>query len=205
MIRFENPLLWLKQQPRTIRPNRSQFGSHTVHKSANFLTGELERLGAKNCLISSNLKIRLDGNGFYSNQKVDDVGIVVYFDLKGKGKAMACDKWDRIEHNLWALYLSVSAIRGLERWGGSELLEGLFTGFKALPSPEDVTSKEINYFQEVNNFEELRICYKKLAMKLHPDTGGDANEFQNMQRQYDQRKNNFPRSHQEGETGLGSK
>jgi hypothetical protein len=187
MVSFEFPLQWLPQQPRTKRPERARFGNHSPSKAGDYLIAELYRLGAKNCVISSNLQQRARGDGFYANQKVDDAGVVVYFDLKGKGKAMACDRWDKVEHNLWALYLSVSAIRGLERWGGSEFLDGLFTGFKALPSPDDVMVMEKNYFEGIETEEELSRRYKQLAKDLHPDmTNGNSNDFQMMKRQYEQ-------------------
>ena len=188
MIRFEYPLQWLPQQPRTKRPNRARFGNHSPSKAGDYLINELNRLGAKNCIISSNLQQRARGDGFYANQRVDDAGVVVYFNLKGQSKAMACDKWDRVEHNLWSLYLSVQAIRGLERWGGSEFLDGLFTGFKALPDPANVIINEIDYFKDVVD---VHKHYKDLAKKLHPDvSGGNSQEFQIMKRQYEQIKNN---------------
>ena len=155
-------------------------------KAGDYLIAELNRLDAKNCIISSNLQQRSRGDGFYANQRVDDAGVVVYFDLKGKGKAMACDRWNKVEHNLWALYLSVQAIRGLERWGGSEFLDGLFTGFKALPSPDDVMVMEKNYFEGIETREQLKERYKELAKELHPDmNGGNLNDFQIMKIQYE--------------------
>jgi len=189
MIQFECPLQWLPQQPRTKYPRRSQFGNHSISKAGDYLADELRRLGAKEGIISSNLQQRLKQDGFYANQRVDDAGVVVYFKLKGKSKAMACDKWDKPEHNLWALFLSVQAIRGLERWGGSEFLDGLFTGFTALPSPDDIIITEVNYFQDINNLNDLRNKFKELSKKLHPDmVEGDKDEFQIMQKQYERLK-----------------
>lgn len=188
MIRFENPLQWLPQQPRTKKPQYARFGNHSPSKAGDYLNHELKRLGANDCLISSNLQQRMKGDGFYANQKLDDPGVVVYFKLKGKDKAMACDRWTRVEHNLWALYLSVSAIRGLERWGGSEFLDGLFTGFKALPWPGDIINVGKQYFSECVTDNDVRKTYLDLVKKLHPDVGGDPNEFTEMQRQYNQRR-----------------
>lgn len=193
MVKFEFPLQWLPQQARTKRPDIARFGNHSSSKAGDYLISELYRLGANNCVISSNLQHRARGDGFYANQRVDDAGVVVYFNLQGKGKAMACDRWDKVEHNLWALYLSVSAIRGLERWGGSEFLDGLFTGFKALPSPDDVVvSNEVafaekSYFEGVETIELLKKRYKELAKILHPDVNsGNYREFQIMVKQYNQ-------------------
>lgn len=185
MVKFEYPLQWLPQQPRTKRSTRARFGDHNPSKAGDYLIRELERLGAKNCVISSNLQQRARGDGFYAKQRIDDPGVVVYFQLKGQGKAMACDKWDKPEHNLWALYLSIEAIRGLERWGGSEFLDGLFTGFKALPDPANVIIKGENYFAGVTNQVELKKKYKELVKELHPDNGGSSDEFMDMIRQYD--------------------
>lgn len=191
-MKFEYPLQWLPQQPRTKRPTRARFGSHSLSNAGSYIENELRLLGAKNCIISTNLKTKLSG-GFYANQKVEDSGVVIYFKLKDKDKAMACDLWDKPEHNLWALQLSISAIRGLERWGGSEFLDGLFTGFKALPSPENSVVMSVRYFSDVTNIEHLELKFKKLAKELHPDNRytGDTEQFQDMMTQYKQMKGNL--------------
>lgn len=183
-MRFEYPLQWLPQQARTKNPARARFGNHSASRAGDKLVLELERLGAKQCVISSNLEQRQRGDGFYANQRVEDAGVVVYFDLKGKGKAMGCDRWDRPEHNLWALYLSVQAIRGLERWGGSEFLDGLFEGFKALPAPDGVVCASPQWFADCDTKEMLKDRRRHLVKELHPDVGGDASQFEEMQRQY---------------------
>jgi hypothetical protein len=95
---------------------------------------------------------------------------------------MACDKWDRVEDNLWALKLSIESIRGLQRWGGSEFLDGLFTGFKALPETTEMPG--INYFSEFNNKEEARERYVELIKEHHPDHGGNQDIFIEIRRQY---------------------
>ena len=192
-MKFEYPLQWLPQQPRTKRPERARFGKHSLSNAGNLIADELRKMGAKNCIISTNLKSKLSG-GFYANQKVDDPGVAIYFDLNGVDKAMACDRWDKPEQNLWALNLSISAIRGLERWGGSEFLDGLFTGFKALPAPVECMNMKMQYFSDVDNLEFLDLKYKKLLKELHPDMGGDSGEFQEMREQYKNIKRNLEMS-----------
>ncbi len=183
-INFEYPLQWTQNQSRTKIRKRAAFKIKSVSSAGDELFRELKRLGAKECIISSNLRVRMRGDGFYANQSVDDVGISVFFKLKGDNKVMSCDKWDKIEHNIWALCLSISAIRGLERWGGSSLLDGLFTGFKALPY-NPTTVNETQYFENVNSREELRSRYKFHAKELHPDMlNGDAVKFNTMAEQY---------------------
>lgn len=187
MVKFEFPLQWLPQQPRTKIRKIARFGKHNPSESGDHLINELIRLGAKHIVISSNLQMRQRGDGFYANQKVDEAGVVVYFNLKGKSKAMACDRWTKVEHNIWALFCSIQAIRGLERWGGSEFLDGLFTGFKALPAPDVIIQSNIIYFSDCITELDIKKKFYKLSKELHPDLGGNLNQFIEMKRQYEQR------------------
>ena len=41
------------------------------------------------------------------------------------------------------------------------------------------------YFDNINSFMELKKEYKRLCFKLHPDLGGNKEEFQNMQNEYE--------------------
>jgi hypothetical protein len=63
MVSFEFPLQWLPQQARTKRPDRARFGNHSPSKAGDYLIDELQKLGAKNCVISSNLQQRARGDG----------------------------------------------------------------------------------------------------------------------------------------------
>jgi curved DNA-binding protein CbpA len=42
-----------------------------------------------------------------------------------------------------------------------------------------------NYFANCTTLDEAKALYKKLAFQLHPDTGGDTAEFQEMQSQFE--------------------
>lgn len=186
-MQFEYPLQWNPAIVRTERPKRSNFGSRSAFAAGRELVRELNLLEGKDIVISSNLKSKLDGS-FYANQGiVDDTGICVYFKLKGKEKCFACDKWDLVQDNIWALKLNIQAIRGMERWGGSNFMDGLFTGFKALPDPSDGIVTSVQYFVDCTDEEQVKERFKKLAKELHPDVGGNAEEFQEMKRQYEQR------------------
>ncbi len=190
-MQFEYPLQWPAQQPRTSRENKARFGNVSIYRASDELFNELRLLGATDLVISSNLQQKVRGDGFYSGQRVEDNGIAIYFNLKGDNKVMACDKWDRVEHNLWALALSIKAIRGLERWGGSEFLDGLFTGFKALPAGSGMP-QTINYFEGIDNLDDLKAKYREYARLYHPDRpDGDIEKFKEMKVQYESLLNNL--------------
>lgn len=42
----------------------------------------------------------------------------------------------------------------------------------------------MKYFQNITDLEQAKKQYRKFAMQLHPDKGGSANEFQQMQKEY---------------------
>lgn len=104
------------------------------------VTDELRRLGARKPIISSNLELRNDGLPRSGQRQPADPGVAVYFDLNGGQKCIAIDLWDRVEDNLVAVAKSIDAMRGLERWGGAQIVAAVFTGFKALPGGDAIVT-----------------------------------------------------------------
>ena len=179
------PLQWPIGWKRSKRPEWARFGEHTVAKAIGYLMDELRLLGASRVVISSNLKLKLDGLPYSSQRQPEDAGVAVYFMLNGNEQCIPCDQWKRVEHNMWAIYKTVRALRGIERWGAKDMVTAAFRGFKALPSPDDVIVPGIRYFDECVDQDHVKKTFKFLAMELHPDKGGDPNEFIEMKRQYE--------------------
>ena len=181
----------LRYPPRWQRTRYSQNGRFDRDKSIAYardnLIQELNRLGAKNIVISSNLKLKKDGLPYSDQREPDDSGVAVYFDLNKKSMCLPCDKWRKISHNIWAIYLTVQALRGIERWGSKDMMEATFTGFEALPSPDMIVPmSQKSYFTTYRNKTEAKPEYIRLAKALHPDNGGLVSEFTEMKRQYEQ-------------------
>jgi len=166
------PLDWPTGWPRTQPQNREQSRFKVSRARAiEHLFNELNRLGASNPKISSNIETyEQSGKQIpYANQSVDDPGIAVYFEYNGKTHSMACDKWQTPKSNIRAIGKTIEALRGIERWGSGEMMEAAFEGYERLPSETTADNPYYDY------------TIKELKQKLketHPDHGGNAEEFQ---------------------------
>lgn len=57
----------------------------------------------------------------------------------------------------------------------------------------------MKYFENCKNIEDIKEMYRKLAKKLHPDCGGDAEEFKKMMNEYKTAFNRFKNIHRTGD------
>lgn len=145
------------------------------HRDAlNALTAELDMLGARSIVVSTNSELKANGEP-YANQKLEDVGIAVYFHLKGKPYCLPCDKWDRMPDNLYAVAKHINAMRGQTRWGVASV-EQAFAGFKLLP--ESIAARrscfEVLGVQPGATADEIKAAHREAVRMLHPDQGGDG-------------------------------
>src|SRR6185437_12281199 len=81
------------------------------------LFGELDRLGARYVVISSNVEIRQDGLPRSNRREPNDPGVAVYFQLNGKPYCLPCDRYDRVADNIAAVAHHIDATRAIERYG----------------------------------------------------------------------------------------
>ena len=149
---------------------------------------ELTRMGVHDddLVINSNLQLRLDGFPKSGQREPDDPGIVVYWLDCGETRCMAIDRYDRVADNLAAVAATLEAMRAIERHGGAEILNRAFTGFTALPSSAEswwgVLGVEPNARPA-----EIDAAYRRRRSEAHPDRpGGSAEEFDRVQRAYEQ-------------------
>jgi len=172
------PLQWPAGWKRSKQQVSSRFGTWnkpvTIGAATSFVLGELELLGIPDCdvIISSNLRVRLDGLPYSNQANPTDVGISVWWSDGGKQKVIALDKYDRIADNLWAIGKTIEAMRGIERWGSGEILERTFEGFDALPNPDKTHWRDVLGYQGESR-SECKAIYLRKMRESHPDNGGN--------------------------------
>lgn len=173
------PLRWPEGWPRTKSPGKSAFATRTVNAAADELERQLSLLGASHVVLSSNVTLR---------GSPEDRGVCVYFRMKNRPYALPCDKWSKVEDNLWALAKHVEGLRASERWGVGTV-ERVFEGYASLPPPGssaggswwDVLGCGPNAAYEV-----ARAAYRVKAQQHHPDTGGNAEDMARVNAAWDQ-------------------
>jgi hypothetical protein len=180
------PLTWPVGWLRTLNHKRqhSAFADRSIAKAAGFVLNELRLMGARSIIISSNLRVRQDGLPLSKQRRPDDPGVAVYFLLKNEPRVLACDKWLRSEDNLWAIGKHIEAIRGQERWGVGTI-EQAFSGYAALPAPKSSWWEILGVSASASE-EAAYNQYRVLAMKHHPDTGGNNEAFLRIQAAWEQ-------------------
>jgi hypothetical protein len=173
------PLSWptgWRRTPRHLR-QRAKFSARgqdiSVWGAVQRLSAEIERLGGRNALLSTNLTTRLDGLP-YSNQKdPDDPGAAVYFTLKGQPRCLACDTWTTVAGNIAALAAHIDALRRIDRYGVGTL-EQAFAGYAALPAP--AADWRSTFYPDGTpagvTLDAVERRYRELALTAHPDKGG---------------------------------
>lgn len=163
------PLYWPEGCPRTPTWKRQRSRFNTGFGAAvNLVVGELRRLGAMHSVVSTNVALRRDGLPLASAKRVDDTGAAVYFMYKGKQVCFACDRWDKVEDNIYAIAKTIDAMRGIARWGTGDMLDAAFNGFAALPPPADWRS----ILCDPKTLDDAETKYRFLARQNHPDAGG---------------------------------
>lgn len=153
--------------------------SLTIAQATERVLGELRTMGVdiNKVVISTNLQLRNDGLPRSAQRAPTDPGVSVYWNVRGQKnqRCMAIDRYDRVQDNMAAVAATLYAMRAIERHGGAEILDRAFTGFVALPAPEQpwqVLGVGMNASQD-----EIDTAYRKLASEHHPDRGGDSNQM----------------------------
>jgi hypothetical protein len=145
------------------------------------LLRELRLMGVEEhtITISSDIPLRADGYPRADRGEPGDPGIAVYFKFDARDLSFACDSYQTTRDNLRALALTIEALRGIQRWGASDLMDRAFRGFAALPERATSPWRETLGFKEneLVTVEKIDSRFRELVKKHHPDYGGNEETF----------------------------
>jgi hypothetical protein len=164
------PLQWPRGRDRNYDPINSKFKT-SLSVASGCLYDELNRLGAVNVVLSSNMKYRGDGLPYSRQPNIDDTGVAVYFTYQGNQMCFACDQYYELKENVQAIRKTIEALRGIERWGSSDMMKQAFQGFEALPAPTD--HWQTLGILKTNDEAAVKKAFRtKVKRNSHPDNGG---------------------------------
>jgi len=166
---------------------RPQFGEHSIAEALSFVLAEINRLNGHlwyaddpSRIVSSNLRLGKSLQPLSDQKQPTDPGVAVYFTLRFRADGrpferpvvLTCDKWIKVEWNLWAIGLDIEAQRGRQRWGCGTIQQA-FRGYLAIP--ERCGARPWWDVLEVKPDAgkiELKSARDRLARTMHPDKGG---------------------------------
>lgn len=173
------PLRWPQGWPRhkgerdSDRRFRSGSSKWSWDRIMRGLQEEIERIGGKDPIISTNQPVRADGLPYAQQRAIHDPGVAVYFTRKGKSLVMAQDRFYTIMGNARSLTMAIEGLRQMERHGGAVMLERAFTGFAAI-APPDWKKPWREVFGVKPDWDgDLNKLYREKARERHPDSGGN--------------------------------
>lgn len=163
---------------------RTEHGSRprdiTISEACDRLYKELERMAVNidDVIISTNVQPTLSGRPRSGERMPEDPGAAVYWTDRHtsqgrQARAMAIDRYSRVEQNIAALAATIEAMRAIERHGGAVVLDRAFMGFTALPAPITAGMKrpwwEVLECQPNATRDVVVHSHRRLASKYHPD------------------------------------
>jgi hypothetical protein len=176
------PLYWPLEHARTA-VRRSALFKVDFATARDTLTRELHLLKARDVLISSNIPIRKDGLPVVPDREPADPGVAVYFTrsvgAEDRPFVLACDQFTQVRWNLRAIQATLEALRAIERYGTTSMMERAFSGFAQLPpkraAGETPWRAVMGMPEGPCDVGQLQARYRELAREHHPDVaGGDS-------------------------------
>jgi hypothetical protein len=185
------PLLWPEGQARTESHARkhSPF-SVTFGKSRDGLLAEVRRMDGRDPVITTNIATRRDGLPYANQAEPEDPGVALYFWYKGNLVCIACDRYKLTKDNIRAIEKSLDALRGIQRWGATTLVEKALTPMGFLPAQSSASEAKTwwNILQVDKNasWQEIVGAWRVRVKQTHPDQGGNADEYRAVQDAYEE-------------------
>lgn len=189
---LEWPIGW-KRTPSYARVP-SHFGTKAAHdykralsveNATKRLEVELDRLKAKEPVLSTNVSLNLRGIP-RGDERPGDPGVAIYFSFRAKATVLACDKYTSVAGNIAAVAAHLNALRAIERYGVGTIEQAL-AGYKALPADTAADWRKVFGFPADSRptLDQLDSAFKAAARQRHPDLGGTDLEMAHVNRARD--------------------
>ncbi len=201
------PIVWAgPRTPDQARRSRYTFKAAWID-TLDLLEREIDHLGGTEATLEADFRegdLRIDGMVRANARTPDFPGIRLSFNTARLGRlAYATDAYAFWQHNVRAIALGLEALRAVDRYGITRDRQQ-YTGFKAIgagPTPMPAAAPTMSR-QEAAEFiartadpvgggrmavvarilaGDVDPSYRAAARKLHPDTGGNARDFQRLQ------------------------
>lgn len=167
-VKFQTESHFIKPGRQTAPGQNSRSRRHTIEEARRFLYDELDRLGATEVVLSSNLILRSDNHPKGGQSQPADTAVCVYFNLKDKAVELPCDKWQHVECNIYAIGKHIESLRGQDRWGVGSI-DRAFTGYLALEAQTQPKWFETLDVAEEAGIEIIKDARRLLVRRYHPD------------------------------------
>lgn len=182
---LEWPGGWKRTRMRRWGKFRREGRAIKIHEATARLERELDKLGAKNPTLSTNVTLRLDGRP-RSDENPADPGAAIYFSFRGKATVLACDTYTDVADNIAALAAHLDALRAIERYGVGTIEQAL-AGYRALPADTAADWRAVFGFpaNSTPTLDQIDHAFKDAAKQRHPDVGGTEIEMSHLNRARD--------------------
>ncbi|MCX6217649.1 J domain-containing protein [Spirosoma sp.] len=207
------PLTWPAGRRRRATPESTKTAV-SLASARDHLLKQMDALGAKIIVISSNAALRKDGLPSARQPKLGDMGVAVWFKwtLTSEWLCISCDLYDSIAGNIRAIGLSVAEIRGFTNRLAIPMYATIGELFSCKPPPveqkpppkqekqpppphkwpEGDWRNVLQIVGKVVTYSQVQTNYRRLAKQYHPDKpGGSTIKFQELQEAYEKAKKHF--------------
>lgn len=184
----------VESQPTTKNRKRAPFRVSYQFR-LDLLEAELKKLGATDIVIQAQFEAREIRNDGWPRSTARPKGPAIVLSFKSsKGPlSFPCDTYTDWEDNLYAIALSLEALRAVDRYGVTQRAEQ-YRGWTQLPPPAEPKAFANNL--EASAWlartagvvdgrplvgDALRKAIRIAAKLLHPDSGGSAEAFHHLQ------------------------
>jgi hypothetical protein len=185
---------WPANRPPTESRDSSAAFKSSLPATLNALERELEKIRASDVVLEIDVdhrELRVNGEPRAFARTLTTPGIVLRFiDARGQTITMPCDRFDTWQANCRALYLTLKALRAVDRYGATASGEQ-YRGWTALPATTTAftVDQAASYLSRMSGngsaapaiakeIDIARKAYRLAAANTHPDRGGSTGNFQ---------------------------